>query len=247
MRKRLFFISLFVLVMMGILMVFFSAIRQEMEDLHESPIETVLTPSIYTDKEVFYQSEKALEYKNMPEGNRSLQENYANRAYPGAPPIIPHKVFAENEVGGKTCLQCHQNGGYTAEFEAYAPIAPHPDFVNCRQCHVAQTTDEVFRPTEWKKKEFPKLHQAALPGAPPRIPHTLQLRGNCLSCHAGSAAPVEIRTTHPERINCRQCHVAIENPVEFMRPKPNAQPSKDTVSEQVQKEKKELIHWQGTR
>ena len=39
------------------------------------------------------------------------------------------------------------------------------------------------------------------------IPHDLQLRGNCLACHAGPAAVEEIRTAHPERTNCRQCHL----------------------------------------
>ncbi len=47
----------------------------------------------------------------------------------------------------------------------------------------------------------------ATPGAPPTIPHTLQLWENCLTCHAGSASRVEIRTSHPERPRCRQCHV----------------------------------------
>ncbi|UTW63920.1 cytochrome C [bacterium SCSIO 12741] len=244
MKKRLFFIGLFTLVMLGSILVFFSALQQEMEDVHETPLETVLTPSLQADRDVFSISEKALEYKNMPDGDRSLKDNYAHRAYPGAPPIIPHAVFSENEVGGKTCLQCHKNGGYTPEFEAYAPIAPHPNFTNCRQCHVPKTTDGEFKPTEWEKTEFPELHQAALPGAPPPIPHTLQLRGNCLSCHAGSAAPVEIRTTHPERINCRQCHVAGESSMEFSRPDAmNAPVIRDTMSEQGLKERKELIQW----
>jgi len=44
-------------------------------------------------------------------------------------------------------------------------------------------------------------------GAPPRIPHALQMRGECLACHAGPGARVELRTTHPERVRCRQCHV----------------------------------------
>jgi nitrate reductase cytochrome c-type subunit len=44
-------------------------------------------------------------------------------------------------------------------------------------------------------------------GAPPTIPHPLQLRENCLACHAGPASRPEIRTSHPERARCRQCHV----------------------------------------
>ena len=45
------------------------------------------------------------------------------------------------------------------------------------------------------------------PASPPTIPHTLQLRENCLACHGGAASRVEIRTSHPERPRCRQCHV----------------------------------------
>ena len=51
--------------------------------------------------------------------------------------------------------------------------------------------------------------------SPPPIPHGLQLRENCLSCHSGSGAPKDIATTHPERVNCMQCHVAnaaLDNP-----------------------------------
>ena len=38
------------------------------------------------------------------------------------------------------------------------------------------------------------------------MPHSLQNRENCLACHAGPAAPIEIKVSHPERSNCRQCH-----------------------------------------
>ncbi len=54
-------------------------------------------------------------------------------------------------------------------------------------------------------------------GSPPMIPHQLQMRESCVSCHAGPSAPKEIRVTHPERINCRQCHL----------PKINEQPKID--------------------
>jgi cytochrome c-type protein NapB len=55
--------------------------------------------------------------------------------------------------------------------------------------------------------------------SPPLIPHDLQLRGNCLACHAGPGGVEEIRSTHPERANCRQCHLpsAPETPL-FTRP-----------------------------
>ncbi len=111
-------------------------------------------------------------------------------------------------MGGNTCLQCHQNGGFVEKFNAYAPVTPHPEMINCRQCHVAQNTASLFRGTAFIKVPAPEVGiNNALPGSPPVIPHHIQMRENCLSCHAGPSAPKEIRVTHPERINCKQCHV----------------------------------------
>ena len=167
--------------------------------------------SIPVEEGVFRRSEFAMDYENMPvdeNHNRSLTEYYQNRAYPGAPPIIPHEVLSEKGIGGKSCLQCHQNGGFVTQFKAYAPVSPHPEMINCKQCHVpAKTKNNAFVGTDWKKLDAPQLGNAALIGSPPIIPHSLQMRENCLSCHAGPAAPREIRVSHPMRVNCRQCHV----------------------------------------
>ena len=57
----------------------------------------------------------------------------------------------------------------------------------------------------------------ALEESPPVIPHQLQMRENCLACHAGPGAPKEIRVSHPERINCRQCHVPNNKVIEHVR------------------------------
>ena len=59
--------------------------------------------------------------------------------------------------------------------------------------------------------EHPEIKGAALEGSPPVIPHGLQMRENCLACHAGSAAPKEIKVSHPTRVNCRQCHVPVQD------------------------------------
>jgi cytochrome c-type protein NapB len=143
---------------------------------------------------------------------------YKNRAYPGAPPRIPHQV---NEVltdgSFENCLQCHQNGSYSIEMKAYAPKAPHPDFKNCRQCHVPQLTKKLFKPTKWKNEFKVVKGRRHLPGSPPVIPHSLQLRENCLSCHFGEGAMQEIKVSHPERANCRQCHVQTKSTEEFKR------------------------------
>ena len=72
-----------------------------------------------------------------------------------------------------------------------------------------QKTASLFKVPNFKRGTIPKVggNNNALDGSPPVIPHQLQLRENCLACHAGPSAPKEIRVTHPERVNCRQCHV----------------------------------------
>ncbi len=137
---------------------------------------------------------------------RALKMYYERRAYHGAPPVIPHEVDPEI-ARTMNCNVCHAKGGYTPKFNAYAPVTPHPQYANCMQCHVASTTQSTFVATTWKSVASPTVHRPALPGSPPPIPHTLQLRENCLACHAGPSAVIEVRTSHPERVNCRQCHV----------------------------------------
>ncbi|MCF8714928.1 cytochrome C [Joostella atrarenae] len=163
------------------------------------------------DRGVFSGSEKGLKYAIMPYDSahmRSLDTYYDNRAYDGAPPSIPHPVAEERSAGGVTCLQCHKSGGFVTKYDAYAPITPHPEMVNCRQCHVVKNTESLFVATEFTEKEHASVgDNNALLGSPPVIPHHIQMRENCLACHAGPAAPKEIRVTHPERVNCMQCHV----------------------------------------
>lgn len=51
------------------------------------------------------------------------------RAYPGAPPLVPHDMEARKGV----CLACHGTG------VVGAPIVPHPTRNHfCLQCHVGQ-------------------------------------------------------------------------------------------------------------
>ena len=138
---------------------------------------------------------------------RSMSERADGRAYDGAPPVIPHALVGE-------CTTCHDDDGSAIVGIGVAPASPHGaagaagSFQRCRQCHVPSQTPEVM-----VASAFRGLPQGAwkggraTPGAPPTIPHTLQLRENCLACHAGPASRVEIRTSHPERPRCRQCHV----------------------------------------
>jgi cytochrome c-type protein NapB len=147
---------------------------------------------------------EATEEKNT---RRSLALFYSRRAFPGAPPIIPHELFEDRTMGAKNCLSCHRDGGFVPPFKAYAPVTPHPQLGNCRQCHVPNKEKGTFRASTWEKIPGPAINREALAGGPPPIPHELQMRENCVACHAGPGAVAEIRTPHPERVNCRQCHV----------------------------------------
>ncbi|MBL8138845.1 MAG: nitrate reductase cytochrome c-type subunit [Acidobacteria bacterium] len=139
---------------------------------------------------------------------RSTGLRAAGRAYDGAPPTIPH----EAAIGA--CTTCHDADGAAIDGVGVAPASPHGDtgaegsFRRCRQCHVPQAAGTSFVASRFVGlAQGPWKGSRATPGAPPRIPHPLQMRGECLTCHAGPGARVEIRTTHPERTRCRQCHV----------------------------------------
>lgn len=208
--KRIGIISLFVLLFIGFITIWHFSYEVGLEEavVSDSNVQPInLMPS---EKGVFRRSEHAMDYANMPidkNHERSLHSYYNNRAFHGAPPTIPHKV-SERNMGGNSCLKCHENGGFAKAYNAYAPVTPHPEMVNCRQCHVPVKTNKVFKVSEFHKVPAPKSGiNNALQGSPPVIPHQLQMRENCLSCHAGPSAPKEIRVSHPERINCRQCHV----------------------------------------
>lgn len=172
---------------------------------------------------------------------RTLKTYRGLRAYPGAPPRIPHGLTpAETLRGG--CKTCHERGGYSQRFGAYVPVTPHPEMGQCLQCHVGDArllatplpamdpsarcrqchsaggmmwkdSASSFKPLPW-----PQLASHSPEHSPPPIPHTLELRGNCLSCHSAPAGVKEIRTKHPERANCRQCHVETTAADEFVRP-----------------------------
>jgi hypothetical protein len=70
---------------------------------------------------------------------RTLATYRALRAYPGAPPRIPHGLTADEYRLG-ACRNCHERGGYSARFAAYAPVTPHPELTQCQQCHSGDAT-----------------------------------------------------------------------------------------------------------
>ena len=228
--KRLGIISLFVILFIAFIAVWNFSYQTGREEAY-IPIENTnpvfLIPS---ETGVFERSKYAFDYVNMPideNHQRSLSSYYNNRAFHGAPPSIPHPTD-ENNIGDNTCLKCHENGGFVNKFNAYTPVTPHPEMVNCKQCHVEQQSRTTFTTNNFYKKPAPIVGQNnALPGSPPAIPHQLQMRENCLSCHAGPAAVKELWVDHPERVNCRQCHVPLKQEVSnvelFVRTKNNTQ------------------------
>jgi cytochrome c-type protein NapB len=179
---------------------------------------------------------------------RTLRTFHYLRAYPGAPPRIPHGLTPDEFRTG-ACKPCHERGGYSERFAAYVPVTPHPDAGFCLQCHVGDDavtgishpssdpnarcrqchtpSGEPRRDTEatldWRTTAWPRLSRVTPGRDPPVIPHDRESRGNCLACHSGPAAVAEIRTDHPEWADCRQCHVAAEGGAgAFARPPADA-------------------------
>jgi cytochrome c-type protein NapB len=193
------------------------------------------SPAIAAEADVFRLNPKDLavpaEAEPRPSAHpRTMAMYRSTRAYPGAPPRIPHALTREELLEG-TCNSCHARGGYAPRFGLYTPLTPHPQngqclqchvpaaellglplpdgsrSSTCRQCHTLAANTPAFAGTRWQTTAWPALDQRAMDGSPPLIPHDLQMRGNCLACHAGPGSVVEIRTTHPERTSCRSCHV----------------------------------------
>jgi len=151
------------------------------------------------------------------------------RAYPGAPPSIPHG-FTADEFRTGACRTCHERGGYSMRFGAYVPLTPHPEMGACLSCHVGNdatigiklpTFDPNARCMQCHAKGglipardalftvlWPSIVPHSTDGPPPDIPHSVRWRTDCLTCHSGPSAVREIRTDHPFRANCRQCHLA---------------------------------------
>lgn len=172
---------------------------------------------------------------------RTLATYRLLRSYPGAPPRVPHGLTS-TEFRTNRCNTCHERGGYSQRFNAYTPVNPHPELESCLQCHATNallvgvpfpeaSSDEACRQCHsgaparfeeegltWRTTSFPAIGSGR-PGEVPVIPHELQMRGNCLTCHLGPGAVTAIRTTHPERANCRQCHVTVaDDAATFTRP-----------------------------
>jgi len=149
--------------------------------------------------------------------SRTLAYYYSLRQYPGSPPVISHDLT--DKTGAEyQCLSCHEKGGYAQEMSRFTPVTPHPQQTACRQCHMEDKDIPLFKGIDWVSVQPPRLGRSALPGAPPPIAHSLQMRENCIACHVGPGTVVSIRVEHPMRGNCRQCHMPEETKSLFSRP-----------------------------
>jgi cytochrome c-type protein NapB len=185
----------------------FSAFSFESEDLKPDIVKTTGDDFDQSGKAIFINYDQlSEEYLAGTSTARTLDEYYSRRQYPGSPPYIPHKV-EEADLAPVECLACHAKGGWTADLKRNTPLTPHPEYAACRQCHVQQMDAKLFVDIDWMSITTPRLGRSDLPGAPPPVPHELQMRGNCIACHVGPGAVASIRVEHPSRGNCRQCHV----------------------------------------
>ncbi len=141
----------------------------------------------------------------------------SRRAFDGAPPVIPHQPF------GAGCVACHTADGIEVPDVGFAPPMPHATtggmsaISRCEQCHLWRQTDDLFTQSSFRGLTQDLRHgERQSDTAPPRIPHQVFMRENCLACHSGKAAREEIRTSHPERARCQQCHVPIRSRSTFI-------------------------------
>jgi len=198
-------------------LIVFSAFSFETEDIKPDIVKTEGNNFDQSGQAIFINyNQLSREYLAGTSTERTLSSYYDRRQYPGSPPFIPHKV-EEADLAQIECLACHARGGWSEELKGHTPVTPHPEQTACRQCHIEQTDAKLFVDIDWMSVSTPRLGRSDLPGAPPPIPHELQMRGNCIACHVGPGTVASIRVEHPSRGNCRQCHVPVTNAGLFSR------------------------------
>jgi cytochrome c-type protein NapB len=198
-------------------LIVFSAFSFETEDIKPDIVKTEGNNFDQSGQAIFINYDQlSREYLAGTSTERTLSSYYDRRQYPGSPPFIPHKV-EEADLAQIECLACHARGGWSEELKGHTPVTPHPEQIACRQCHFEQTDAKLFVDIDWMSVSTPRLGRSDLPGAPPPIPHELQMRGNCIACHVGPGTVASIRVEHPSRGNCRQCHVPETNAGLFSR------------------------------
>lgn len=118
----------------------------------------------------------------------------------GGPPPIPHSLD-----GRQDCVICHATGvGGAPKFPA-----DHTGRTSamCQGCH---KPGAATKPSSASSSSAPAAQATKpAPGTPPKIPHPLQNRDNCLACHAtGVGGAPKTPASHAGRTNdtCKGCH-----------------------------------------
>ncbi|MDH4263403.1 MAG: nitrate reductase cytochrome c-type subunit [Spirochaetia bacterium] len=140
------------------------------------------------------------------------------RAYEGAPPVIPHTIL---KSGTHYCLSCHTKGiVFEKDAEVWskknmvAKITPHPEWVNCFQCHVPQQDTGLFHKNKFKTFHLAHVKKNIKSGeepAPPPMPHQVENREKCIICHLSKTADPSIVPKHGMRDGCEMCHLPPES------------------------------------
>jgi cytochrome c-type protein NapB len=201
--------------LISIVSILFSTLTSDLKN-SEAASPEVVSQGPHQSEAVIFNNDHPVSRNYLEDGSagRTLNQYYSRRQYLGSPPEIPHPV----EVHGEEleCVMCHADGGWTNILKRITPVTPHPEMASCMQCHVWPVTDTLFRANDWQSLSPPRLGRSYLPGAPPVIPHDLQMRENCNACHVGPGAIATIRMKHQWQGNCWQCHMP-DTPVEPFR------------------------------
>lgn len=141
-------------------------------------------------------------YKTSEGAKRPRQVRTEWRAYPGAPPRIPHQLGTA--VALAECLNCHHVGSQ------HGPNVLHENQTQCLQCHVPIKSNGVFIKNEFRPEWPAGLSSRSWPLSPPFIPHRLQDRQDCRVCHTLPGSKEELRPQHGDLPQCRQCHIQLQ-------------------------------------
>ena len=158
-------------------------------------------------------TQQARQQKVMSVAERAVvvKKRAERRAYDGAPPIIPHAI---QTIDVKSCVACHSQDSNVLLAGSVPPKMSHQMFANCTQCHVPSEGNDFLKDSShaglnvenlFTGARSPGSGSQAYDGAPPVIPHRLNMRQNCQACH-GSGMANAIRTPHPQQQSCLQCH-----------------------------------------
>ncbi len=178
----------------------------ELRDHRRGPNAHLYEPDLYM---LVGTTDELPSFATDAERQASHMQRSRRRAYDGAPPTVPHAVSQQTA----DCAGCHLEGLTIAGKRA--PKPSHPPMPSCAQCHVPAEDprpDSAIREQSTPPSTFRGLLAAergtrAWVGAPPTIPHAVQNRSECDSCH-GPAGAAGLRTPHPFRVSCTQCHVS---------------------------------------